>query len=196
MRMIESVAVYCGSRTGADPAFAEAAHATGDLLARQGVSVVYGGGSVGLMGVVADAAMAAGGEVHGVITRTLLDRELQHRDLTSLVIVDTMHERKAAMADRADAFIALPGGFGTFDELFEVITWTQLGIHDKPCGILNVNGFFDPLIDMMDDATEKGFVRHEHRDSVLVAATPQRLIESIRDWVPVRADKRLGREDR
>lgn len=148
------------------------------------------------MGVVADSAMAAGGEVHGVITRALMARELEHRDLTSLSIVDTMHDRKAAMADRADGFIALPGGFGTFDELFEVITWTQLGIHDKPCGVLNVNSFFDPLIEMMDKATAKGFVRPEHRGSVLIASDPETLIDQMERWNPVRTDIHLGRDDR
>ena len=196
MPAIGAVAVYCGSRPGADPAFADAARTTGETLARRGIAVVYGGGSVGLMGLVADAALEAGGEVHGVITRALLDKELQHRELTSLAVVDTMHERKAAMADRADAFVALPGGFGTFDELFEVITWTQLGIHDKPCGILDVNGFYAPLVEMMDDATARGFVPVEHRDSVLVDTSVGRLLDRMEDWRPVRAGRRLDRDDR
>lgn len=196
MPAIGAVAVYCGSRPGADPAFADAARTTGETLARRGIAVVYGGGSVGLMGIVADAALEAGGEVHGVITRALLDKELQHRELTTLAVVDTMHERKAAMADRADAFVALPGGFGTFDELFEVITWTQLGIHDKPCGILDVNGFYGPLVDMMDGATARGFVTVEHRDSVLVDTSVARLLERMEDWRPVRAGRRLDRDDR
>ena len=196
MPAIGAVAVYCGSRPGADPAFADAARTTGETLARRGIAVVYGGGSVGLMGLVADAALEAGGEVHGVITRALLDKELQHRELTTLAVVDTMHERKAAMADRADAFVALPGGFGTFDELFEVITWTQLGIHDKPCGILDVNGFYAPLVEMMDDATARGFVPVEHRDSVLVDTSVGRLLDRMEDWRPVRAGRRLDRDDR
>lgn len=196
MPAIGAVAVYCGSRHGADPAFAEAARTTGGTLARRGIAVVYGGGSVGLMGIVADAALEAGGEVHGVITRALLDKELQHRELTSLAVVETMHERKAAMADRADAFVALPGGFGTFDELFEVITWTQLGIHDKPCGILDVNGFFGPLVGMMDDATAHGFVRPEHRRSVLVDTSIGVLLDRMLGWSPVGGPGGLDRGDR
>ena len=139
-----SVAVYCGSNPGTDPAFAAAAAALGALLAERGIRLVYGGGHVGLMGAVADAVLDDGGEAHGVITRALEQKEIAHRGLTSLVITETMHERKAALADAADAFVMLPGGYGTLDEFFEVLTWTQLGIHAKPCAILDVGGLLRP----------------------------------------------------
>ena len=142
---LSSVAVYCGSNPGNDPAFAAAAASLGRLLAHRGIRLVYGGATVGLMGVVADAVLAGGGAADGVITRPLAAKEIAHPGLTSLRVVETMHERKAAMADASDAFVMLPGGYGTLDEFFEVLTWTQLGIHDKPCGVLDVAGFFTPL---------------------------------------------------
>src|SRR5215471_16866630 len=142
---LSSVAVYCGSNAGNDPQYAAAAAALGRVLADRGIRLVYGGGQVGLMGVLADAVLERGGEVLGVITEALVVKEVSHRGLTGLQVVGTMHERKAVMADAADAFIMLPGGFGTFDEFFEVVTWTQLGIHAKPCGVLDVAGYFAPL---------------------------------------------------
>ncbi len=143
MKPIRSVAVYCGSSSGHDPVFVEAAVATGQELAKRGLELVYGGGKVGLMGAVADAVLGSGGTVHGVITTSLLDAEVGHLGLTSLEVVESMHERKSLMAERADAFLALPGGFGTFDELFEVLTWTQLGIQSKPVAVVNVAGYWD-----------------------------------------------------
>src|SRR5215469_7940260 len=156
---LSSVAVYCGSSPGFDPVYAQEAASLGKLLGERGIRLVYGGGHVGLMGVVADATLSVGGQVHGVITRALHARELAHQGVTSMEVVETMHERKAAMADKADGFIMLPGGFGTLDEFFEVLTWTQLGIHAKPCGALGVGGFFAPLRAMMDTMVEAGFVR-------------------------------------
>lgn len=196
MKELASVAVYCGSSNGVDPGHVECARAFGELLAGEGIALVYGGGNVGLMGAVADGALRAGGEAHGVITEALREKELAHLELTSLIVVDTMHERKAAMADRADAFVALPGGFGTFDELFEVITWTQLGIHEKPCGILNHNGFFDDLVTFIDKTTSAGFIKPAHRDTVVVEADTFALLRRLRDWEPARIPKIVDRDQR
>jgi uncharacterized protein (TIGR00730 family) len=188
---LSSVAVYCGSSPGADPGFAAAAAALGRLLAERGIRLVYGGGHVGLMGVVADACLAAGGEVHGVITRALEAKELAHRGLTSLAVVETMHQRKEAMADLAGGFVMLPGGFGTLDEFFEVLTWTQLGIHAKPCGVLDVAGYFAPLRDLLEAATRQRFLRPGHRDLVIMDTDPGRLLDRLDEWQPVVVDKWL-----
>jgi len=196
VKELASVAVYCGSSNGVDPGHVECARAFGELLAGEGIALVYGGGNVGLMGAVADGALRAGGEVHGVITEALREKELAHLELTSLIVVDTMHERKAAMADRADAFVALPGGFGTFDELFEVITWTQLGIHEKPCGILNHDGFFDDLVTFIDKTTSAGFIKSAHRDTVVVEANGFAMLRRLRDWEPARIPKIVDRDQR
>lgn len=196
MKELASVAVYCGSSNGVDTGHVECARGFGELLAGEGIALVYGGGNVGLMGAVADGALRAGGEVHGVITEALREKELAHLQLTSLVVVDTMHERKAAMADRADAFVALPGGFGTFDELFEVITWTQLGIHEKPCGILNHNGFFDDLVTFIDKTTSAGFIKPAHRDTVVVEADGSSMLRRLRAWEPPRIPKIVDRDQR
>jgi uncharacterized protein (TIGR00730 family) len=196
VKELASVAVYCGSSDGLDPGNVECARDFGRLLATEGIALVYGGGNVGLMGAVADGALRAGGEVHGVITEALRVKELAHLELTSLIVVDTMHERKAAMADRADAFVALPGGFGTFDELFEVITWTQLGIHEKPCGILNHNGFFDDLVTFLDKTTAAGFIRPAHRDTVVVESNGPAMLRMLRTWEPARIPKIIDRDQR
>jgi uncharacterized protein (TIGR00730 family) len=185
------VCVFCGSSPGADGAFADAAELLGRELGRRGIRLVYGGGRVGLMGVLADSALRAGAEVHGVITTTLRDKEVAHLGLTSLRVVATMHERKAAMAADADAFVMLPGGFGTLDEFFEVLTWTQLGIHAKPCGVLNVAGFFDPLLEMFEVAARQRFIRAEHRDMVVVGSDVSSMIERLAAWVPVTVAKWL-----
>jgi uncharacterized protein (TIGR00730 family) len=194
--VLSSVAVYCASSLGADRAFAAAAESLGRTLAEREIRLVYGGGHVGLMGVVADAVLAGGGEVHGVITRALEAKEIAHRGLTSLEVVETMHERKAAMADKADGFIMLPGGFGTLDEFFEVITWTQLGIHAKPCGVLDVGGYFTPLRELLDTATRHGFVRPEHRDMVIVESEPARVLDRLSEWEPLFVPKWLDRTER
>jgi uncharacterized protein (TIGR00730 family) len=196
VKELASIAVYCGSSNGVDPSYVRCAHDFGALLAREGIALVYGGGNVGLMGAVADGVLRAGGEVHGVITEALRVKELAHLELTSLVVVDTMHERKAAMADRADAFVALPGGFGTFDELFEVITWTQLGIHEKPCGMLNHEGFFDDLVAFIDKTTAAGFIKPVHRDTVVVESDGAGMLQKLRVWEPARTPKIVDRGQR
>ena len=179
MSELKRVCVFCGSSPGVRPGYAAAAREMGTRLAERGIGVVYGGGKVGLMGVVADAAMAAGGEVIGVIPEGLMAREVGHAGVTELRVVRTMHERKALMAELSDAFVALPGGFGTWEEYFEVLTWAQLGIHPKPCGLLNVEGYYGALLAMMDHAATEGFVRPEHRASVLEAAEPARMLELL-----------------
>ena len=151
----------------------------GTLLAKRGIGLVYGGGHVGLMGVIAEAALAAGGEVIGVIPRALFEREIGHSGVTDLRIVDSMHTRKAMMADLADAFVAMPGGVGTFEELFEAITWTQLGLHRKACGLLNVAGFYSPLAAFIDQAVSEGFIKPIHRAAVVVDDDPERLLDTL-----------------
>jgi hypothetical protein len=193
---MKAVCVFCGSSPGRQPGFVEAAAALGRTIARRGSTLVYGGAQVGLMGVVANAAMDEGGEVHGVITRALESKEITHRGLTHLDVVDTMHERKAAMADRAEGFVMLPGGFGTLDEFFEAVTWTQLGVHDKPCGILDVAGYFSPLRALLDNATGQGFVRAEHRNLVMFDPDPGALLDRMEVWEPVVIDKWIDRDDR
>ena len=165
---LKRICVYCGSSMGADSAHREAAVSLGALLASRGVGLVYGGGNVGLMGAVADGALHAGGEVIGVIPRALMDKELGHTGVTKLHITDSMHERKQLMADLSDGFIALPGGIGTFEELFETLTWLQLGFHAKPVGRLNVTGFYDPLLAFLRHATESRFMRPAYLESLLV----------------------------
>ena len=168
--------VFCGSSAGGRPAYAEAAREFGVLLARQGLGLVYGGGHVGLMGVLADAVLGGGGEVIGVIPQALVDRELAHPGLTELRVVGTMHQRKALMADLADGFAALPGGYGTGDELFEILTWAQLGLHSKPIGLLNTAGFFDPLLAWLDHAVQERFIRPQHRELLSVAESSEELL--------------------
>jgi uncharacterized protein (TIGR00730 family) len=176
---MKRVCVFCGSSAGTRPVYAEAARAMGRLLAERGIGLVYGGGRVGLMGEVADAVLAAGGEVTGVIPRGLMEREVGHRGLTTLHVTGTMHERKALMVDLSDGFVALPGGYGTLDELCEALTWSQLGIHARPCGILNVDGYFDALLALFDHAAREGFVREAHRRLVLEASQPAALLDAM-----------------
>ena len=164
---MRSICVYCGSNAGSKPAYTERAIALGDRLARDGIRLVYGGGNVGLMGIVANAVLEAGGEVTGVIPQQLADWEVAHRGLTELQVVGSMHERKMRMFDLSDGFIALPGGFGTFEEFCEILTWGQLGFHQKPMGLLNVNGFYDPLLAMFDRAVTDGFLRPQNRAMAL-----------------------------
>jgi uncharacterized protein (TIGR00730 family) len=176
--------VYCGSKAGNRPDYAEAAHALGSRLAAEGVGLVYGGASVGLMGVLANAVLAGGGEALGVIPHGLAAREVAHTGLTELFVVNSMHERKALMADLADGFVALPGGLGTLEELAEALTWAQLGIHRKPCGLLNVGGFFDGLVAYFDRAEAEGLLRSEHRALLLVEAAPEALLARFRAYRP------------
>ena len=191
-----SIAVYCGSSPGADPRFAGAARDLGRALARRDYRLVYGGGHVGLMGQVADAALESGGEVLGVITRALADKEVAHAGLTTLHVVTTMHERKALMADESDAFVMMPGGFGTLDEFFEVLTWTQLGIHDKPCAVLNVEGYFDSLLAFVDGAVDQRFVVRDFREAILVDDDPSTLLDRIEVWEGTSPEKWLDRYER
>ena len=167
MTEIRSLCVYCGSSTGRDPAHRTAAAAVGRLLAANGVRLVYGGGAIGLMGVLADAVMDAGGEVLGVIPTGLFSNEVGHQGITELVEVGSMHERKQRMAEEADAFLALPGGLGTLEELAEITTWAQLGIHSKPVGVLDLDGFWQPLLAFLDSAVESGFLRPANRELVV-----------------------------
>lgn len=178
------IAVFCGSSSGRRPEFQQAATRLGRLLAQQGIGVVYGGASVGLMGAVATAAREAGGEVIGVLPQSLMDRELAHQGLSELHIVSSMHERKATMSELADAFLALPGGIGTFEELFEVWTWGVLGYHRKPCGLLNINGFYDGLISFLDHVVEDEFLRPVYRDMLLVESSPEAMLDAVRNYVP------------
>jgi uncharacterized protein (TIGR00730 family) len=185
---VKRLCVFSGSSPGAHPDYAEATAALGRALAGAGIGVVYGGASVGLMGTVADAALAAGGEVVGVIPAALRDREIAHPGLSELHVVGSMHERKALMADLSDGFVALPGGTGTLDELFEVYTWTQLGLHAKPLGLLDVRGYYASLVAFLDHAVAERFVTAEHREMLVVAEGPEALLDAFRRWrAPVRA---------
>jgi uncharacterized protein (TIGR00730 family) len=192
---MKHICVFCGSYTGEDREYRMAAEAVGRGIIQRKMGLIYGGGHVGLMGTVADAAMAAGGPVTGVIPSALAQKELAHTGLTELVEVRTMHERKALMADRADAFLALPGGFGTMDELFEIITWAQLGFHRKPIALLNVKGFFDPLLVFIDHLAEEGFIKPEHRQVLLVGTKPDDLLDTLMTYEPPLVDKWVERDD-
>jgi len=176
---MKRICVYCGSSIGNQPIHREAAQAMGAVLASRHIGLVYGGGNVGLMGVIADAVLAGGGEVIGVIPQSLADREIAHNGVTDLRVVDSMHARKAMMADLSDAFIAMPGGVGTFEEFFEAVTWTQLGVHRKPCGLLNAGGFYTPLALFIDQAVSDGFIKPVHRASIVVDDDPERLVNSL-----------------
>ncbi len=195
MGSIQNVCVYCGSSPGARPIYADAAGQLGALLAREGIGLVTGGGKVGLMGVVADAVLDAGGEAVGIIPQALLDREVGHRGLTELVVVQTMHERKALMATRADAVIALPGGLGTLEEITEMLTWAQLGIHAKPCGLLNVAGYYDALVAFLDHAVTERFIRQPHREMLTVCSDSEALLAGLRAHTPPTASKWMDQSE-
>ena len=190
---MKRVCVFCGSNVGIRPIYREAARALGDALARRGTELVFGGGRVGLMGVLADAVLAAGGRAIGVIPQALVARELAHRGLTELRVVDSMHQRKALMAELSDAFIALPGGFGTLEEYCEALTWAQLGLHAKPCGLLNVAGFYDALLELFDHAVSEQFVPGPHRLLVLVEEDPSRLLDLLAGYRPRQVEKWIDR---
>lgn len=185
------VCVFCGSNAGARSEYAEAARKLAAMLVERKLGIVYGGGKVGLMGVLADAALECGGEVIGVIPRSLLDKEVGHRGVTRLLVVETMHERKARMNDLSDAFIALPGGFGTLDEFFEVLTWSQLGFHGKPCALLNVAGYYDRMLAMLDHAVTERLLRPVHRELVIADTDPSRLLQRLGAFTPA-AMRKLG----
>jgi len=186
--------VFCGSSHGSNPVYAEAAKNVGGELARRGIGLVYGGGNVGLMGVVADAALAGGGQVTGVIPEALMAKEVGHRGLPDLRVVKTMHERKALMAELSDGFVALPGGIGTFEEIFEVVTWAQLGLHSKPCALLNVKGFYDPLLRLLDHAIEEQFVKPKQRDLVIVESDFSALLDRMATHQVPHEPKWIGKE--
>jgi uncharacterized protein (TIGR00730 family) len=191
---LKSLCVFCGSNTGRGEIYSSAARRFGEEMARRELTLVYGGGKVGLMGIVADAVMAVGGNVVGVIPRFLMEREVGHGGVTELVLVDTMHERKAAMAARSDAFVALPGGVGTLEELFETWTWVLLGLHAKPVGLLQVGSFFDPLLSYLDRTVEEGFVSTAHRRLLKVADDPAVLLAKLAMAEPPPAAKWTGGE--
>lgn len=193
---MKRICVFCGSNRGVRNEYIEAAQELGEILVKRNLGLVYGGGNVGLMGVIADAVLAEGGEVIGVIPQSLVDCEVAHQNLTKMHIVNSMHERKALMADLSDGFIALPGGMGTFDEFCEILTWAQLGIHQKPCGILNVENYFTPLLKMFDHATDEGFLRDAHRDLVIEATKPEILLDLFKTYQPQPVAKWMGQNKR
>jgi len=192
---IRRVCVFCGSNVGSDPAYRQAADQIGREIARRGWELVYGGGSVGLMGAVADAVLAAGGIVTGVIPQMLATKELLHTGATKMHIAPTMHARKAQMEELADAFIALPGGFGTFEELLEIITWAQLGIHAKPIGLVNTRGFYDGLTCFFDQAIAEGFIKHKHRELIVAAESPSELCNLLERHEMPRVKKWINRDE-
>jgi uncharacterized protein (TIGR00730 family) len=179
-RVVKKICVFCGSSLGVRPEYGEAAAQLGRVLAGSGIGLVYGGARVGLMGALADAVLAAGGEATGVMPRALVEKEIAHSGLTELHVVESMHERKTMMSDLADAFVLLPGGFGSWEEFCEVVTWLQLGMHQKPCGVLNVAGYYDALLSLTAHAAAEGFLRLGHRDLVIVADNPQQLLLQLR----------------
>jgi uncharacterized protein (TIGR00730 family) len=190
------ICVFCGSNLGIGPVYRDAAVILGKMLAARGIELVYGGGNIGLMGVLADAALESGGRVTGVIPDSLMAKEVGHEGLTELRIVKSMHERKALMADLSDGFIAMPGGFGTFEEFCEIVTWAQLGIHAKPCGLLNVEGYYDPLLQLFDHAVREGFLREQNRRLVLEDRAPKQLLDKMAQFHVPAMGKWIGREER
>ena len=193
---MKRVCVFCGSSEGFRPIYAEAARQTGEKIARRGLGLVYGGGKVGLMGAVADAALEAGGEVIGVIPNAPVSKEIGHAGLTELHVVGSMHERKALMADLSDGFVALPGGYGTLEEFLEVLSWAQLSIHEKPCALLDVAGYWKPLVSLFDGAVTEGFVRPNHRALVLTAKDPGELLDRMERYTPPEEKKWADPENR
>jgi uncharacterized protein (TIGR00730 family) len=191
--VIRQVCVFAGSNAGTRAGYRAAARDLGCALAAKGIGLVYGGARVGLMGVVADAVLSAGGRVTGVMPSVLVAKEVAHNGLTDLRVVASMHERKALMSDLADGFIALPGGWGTWEEFFEVLTWGQLGLHQKPCGLLNVDGYFDRLLSFVEHSIDEGFVRREYRTMISVAATPDGLLDTFVSYQPARVEKWIDR---
>lgn len=187
--------VFCGSNIGAREIYKTTARALGAEMARRGIGLVYGGGNVGLMGVIADAILDADGQAIGIIPAHLVSKEIEHKRLTDLRVVNSMHERKAMMADLADGFVAMPGGFGTYDEFCEVVTWAQLGLHSKPCAILNLDGFYDPLLTMFDHAAAEGFIRADHRNMLLVHSDLNALLDDMQAYHAPVLEKWITRAD-
>lgn len=192
---MKRVCVFCGSNAGIRAEYGLAAQGLATVLVRRGLGLVYGGGNVGLMGVLADSMLQAGGEVIGVIPQSLVAKEVAHRGVTELRIVDTMHQRKALMNELSDAFIALPGGFGTLDEFFEILTWSQLGIHGKPSGLLNVSGYYDSLLAMLDHAVTEGLLRPAHRELVIADTDADSLVQRLVSFASMQAGKRAVKTD-
>ena len=190
---MKRLCVFAGSSAGTRNEYRDAARGLGRALADRGIGLVYGGARVGLMGIVADTVLAAGGEAIGVIPATLVAREIAHEGLTELRIVSSMHERKALMADLSDAFVAVPGGWGTLEEFFEVLTWAQLGLHRKPCGLLNVQGYFDGLLSFLDHSVAEGFLRREYRSMIAVSASPAALLDGLASYKPPAVEKWIDR---
>jgi len=193
---MKRICVFCGSSQGSRPEYSAAAEELGAELVRRNIGLVYGGTSVGLMGVLADAVLKAGGEVIGVIPERLMEREVGHNGLTKLHVVRSMHERKALMADLSDAFVAMPGGYGTLEEFCEIVTWAQLGLHAKPCGVLNLLGYYSPLLAMFDHAVQERFLKIENRGLVLARNSVAELLGALEEWRPIRVEKWLDRETR
>jgi uncharacterized protein (TIGR00730 family) len=185
---MNSIGVFCGANSGVNPVHSQAATNLGRLMAQHSVALVYGGGNVGLMGTIADAVLAENGIAIGVIPQSLVDREVAHQGLTELHVVQTMHERKALMAARSDAFIAMPGGFGTFDEICEIITWNQLGIIKKPVAFYNINGYYDKFLEMIDHTVSEGFVKYDQRENLIVESDPEILLQKLRSYADATSD--------
>lgn len=192
---MKSITVFCGSNSGFRTEYAEAAKNLARCFVEQNIQLVYGGGNVGLMGIIADEVMGAGGAVVGIIPDSLDQKEVGHRGITELRVVESMHERKAQMAELADGFIAMPGGIGTFEEFFEILTWAQLGFHDKPCAILNIAGYYDGLLALCDNAVSEGFLRPAHRQLILEASDPETLLEKMRNLKPIQVEKWIDEKE-
>ncbi|CCO22610.1 TIGR00730 family Rossman fold protein [Maridesulfovibrio hydrothermalis] len=186
---MKSICVFLGANPGNDPKYAQAARNMGTTLAKRNITTVYGGSKTGLMGILAESALEAGGKVIGVIPESLYKIEIAHNDLTELHVSDSMHERKALMAEISDGFIAMPGGIGTMDEIFEIFTWAQLGFHSKPCGLLNVDGYYDKLLSFLDSVVEQGFLKAMHKDKLVTATTPDLIIDAFADYEPPTGSK-------
>ena len=192
---MKNITVFCGSNSGFRTEYAEAARILARLFAGRNIRLVYGGGNVGLMGIIADELMKAGGEVIGIIPEALDKKEVGHRAITELRVVGSMHERKAQMAELADGFIAMPGGIGTFEDFFEILTWAQLGFHKKPCAILNISGYYDGLLTLCDTAVQEGFLRPAHRRLILEDSNPESLLEKMKNFSPLPLEKWIDKEE-
>lgn len=186
---MKRITVYCASSLGSHQIYKEKATLLGQILANQGIELVYGGAKVGLMGAVADGALVAGGKVIGILPHFLAEKELQHNSLTEIILVDTMHERKAMMGELGDGFIALPGGFGTMEELFEMLTWAQLSLHNKPIGILNIDGYYDALLVFIEKMIEGGLLKEEYKSLLLVSSDIENLLQQMKNYVPPTNEK-------
>ena len=195
-RQMNRICVFCGTNTGSRPEYGAAARELGQILAEQGIELVYGGASVGIMGELADSVHEHGGHVTGIIPQQLMEKEVAHTGIANLIVVASMHQRKSQMADMSDGFIALPGGIGTLEGFFEILTWSQLGIHAKPSGILNVAGYFDGLTRFLDHAVKEGFLTEEHRGAIIMETEPRRLLERMQAYTPPESEKLMGRTHR